>query len=137
MPICICDSDPANSQLYQLYYSRSLQRWRRTSRRRKIIPRSSSSHQEGSITQRGASRGAHHGRESRAAHNLPPARPLNILRCIVGVNLHPFDCLITNNFLRLLCVKKRLCDIFVIRCPGRKKKIYSKEFGSRFERGKL
>ena len=34
------------------------QRWRRTNRRRKSIPRSSSSHREGSITQRGASCGS-------------------------------------------------------------------------------
>ena len=33
------------------------QRWRRTNRRRKSMPRSSSSHREGSITQRGASYG--------------------------------------------------------------------------------
>ena len=42
------------------------QRWRRTNRRRKSIPRSSSSHREGSITQRGASCGRYDQRRRRS-----------------------------------------------------------------------
>ena len=34
------------------------------------------------------------------------ARPANVFRCILGLNLHPFDCSVTNNFLCLLSVKE-------------------------------
>ena len=49
------------------------------------------------------------------------ARSTNVLRCILGINFHPFDCLMTNNFLCLLSLTESSRDIFVIRCPGEKK----------------
>jgi len=47
------------------------QRWRRTNRRRKSIPRSSSSHREGSITQRGASCGRYDQHRRRSTSKTP------------------------------------------------------------------
>ena len=47
------------------------QRWRRTNRRRKSIPRSSSSHRKGSITQRGASCGRYDQRRRRSTPKTP------------------------------------------------------------------
>jgi len=45
--------------------------------------------------------------------------------CILGVNLHPFDCILTNSFLCLLSIKRAFpFDIFVIHVPGQK--IWSK-----------
>jgi len=47
------------------------QRWRRTNRRRKSIPRSSSSHREGSVTQRGASCGRYNQRRRWSTPTTP------------------------------------------------------------------
>jgi len=50
------------------------------------------------------------------------ARPANVFRCILGLNLHPFDCSMTNNFLCLLSVKEfPWCT--GNSCPGRKKRL--------------
>ena len=49
------------------------------------------------------------------------ARPPNVFWCILGIHLRPIDCLMTNNFMCLLSVKKRFRGIFVIfHCPGRR-----------------
>jgi len=38
---------------------------------------------------------------------LPSLRPPDIFECILGITLHPFDCLMTNNFLCLLSIKSK------------------------------
>jgi len=60
------------------------QRWRRTNRRRKSIPRSSSSHREGSITQRGASCGRYDQRRRRSTPKTP--RWTYVSSCVEGLS---------------------------------------------------
>jgi len=45
----------------------------------------------------------------------------NVFWCILGINLHPFDYLITNNFLSVLSIKRKFPWHILIHCPGRKK----------------
>ena len=67
------------------------QRWRRTNRRRKSIPRSSSSHREGSITQRGASCGRYDQRRLRSTPKTPTWT--NVVVCLsVYVGLICWTC---------------------------------------------
>ena len=45
----------------------------------------------------------------------------NVFWCISGINLHPFDYLITNNFLSVSSIKRKFPWHILIHCPGRKK----------------
>jgi len=59
---------------------------------------------------------------SRLSAGTCGARPPSVLRCILGINLHPSDCLMTNNYLCLLQIKRKFHDIFAIHFFHRKKR---------------
>jgi len=51
------------------------------------------------------------------------ARPPDVFWCILGINVHPFDCLMTRIISCVYCpLKESFREVFVIHCPGREKR---------------
>jgi len=63
------------------------------------------------------------------------SRPPNVSRCIPGINLHPFDCSMANNFVCLVSIKRNFPQYICSSLSQPKKKIYGTRYGSRLGEG--